>query len=195
MRSRRSTKTRFWTCSSSASPSLRSSFFFFNASFSSCADAMYSGMATSFFCHAKKMLRRSTPFSVLAETKRVGVDSGTESGIGCVKKRCVACARSSVACSLESSGDVVGVGRLEAAIARRSASRGSCSAGSTVLAMVARTTGSDKVELRCLRLTEPAAGLVVLGRNGEDWQRRSGTLLELRSKSRCRHVTLPPLSS
>ena len=52
---------------------------------SSCAEAMYSGIATSFFCHAKKMLRRSTVESEDAETKRVADVRGRVWGVGCWK--------------------------------------------------------------------------------------------------------------
>jgi hypothetical protein len=100
---------------------------------------MYSGIATSFFCQAKKILRRSTAESDEAETKRVGAVSAMVCGIGWRKYRWVALARSSVAFSSESSEEVVGVGRLPAAIARRRARSGSWRAGS-MEAMIAAET-------------------------------------------------------
>lgn len=75
IKSSRSTKTRFNTCSLFP--------FCFSASFNTCADSIYSGIATSFFCHAKKILRRSTgESSFAAETNRVGVFSGIVRGTG-----------------------------------------------------------------------------------------------------------------
>lgn len=88
-------------------------------------------MATSFFCHAKKMDRSST--GELLETKRVAVESGRHLD-PLEKYKWVASARSSVSCSRASSGEaeLVKVGRFDEAIADRRVSRGSTDAMSGV---------------------------------------------------------------
>ena len=64
---------------------------------------------------------------------RVGVFSASDWGSGCWKYKWVALARSSVALSVESSEDVVAVGKLPAAMARRRARRGSWREGSVAI--------------------------------------------------------------
>ena len=72
-------------------------------------------MLTSFFCQAKKILRRST--GVSEEINRVGTSSGMKWVSGPVKWRCVAAARLSVLLSAVGSDDeVVGIGGLLEAI-------------------------------------------------------------------------------
>ncbi len=75
-------------------------------------------MATSFFCQAKYILRRSTGFP--EEMKRVEVLRGKERWGGPVNCRCVAIARFSIASEVGVGfGEAVGIGGLFEAIERR----------------------------------------------------------------------------